>query len=624
MRDAMRLGIRLLLFMLVAALALSGTDMITRDPIAEQKALTAQGALRAVLPAADTFEEMTLDAMAQYPLLTAVYQGLADGQIVGYALTAAPQGYGGPIPITLGVTVDGAIGGVAVSDLKETAGLGSRVGEAPYLSQYDGLAADPAVIDARIDVLSGVTVSSAPFKEAARQMVALTMDALAIAPNAAFPPLAGEDVQRGEQLPAANRFVGLQPYVLMGEYDTLQAVYRAAQGEDTVGYTFELAPRGFVDVLRVRASVDAQGLFTAVSILENNETEGYGLRLSQEPEFLAQFPGNPATPEDYSQGVDALSGATVSSNAVLKAVGQAASFYQTYLLAKPSPDDGLTFEDIVLPAPDDYKAVQSAQRALRDGTLALYRFVVRATGYNEDVPLMLQIDVDAQGDYLALTVLEQSETPGIGSEVFTNEAHLAQFLGKPAAVATPDEVQAVTGATVTSDALQRALRQAARAYQSLADAPPAEPPAPAAEVFDTEPGAFEGADFAPLAFEDTEKKFATVRAIDTATRDGALLGYRLVSVVTGYNETDKIILQFEIDTAGIFVDVRTLAHAETPDIGGLLLKDSAHVSALLEQPAVPETADLLDAVSGATVTADAIRRAARQATLAYQAIREVP
>ncbi len=634
-KNAVQLGLRMLIFSVIAAVLLAGTYLITKEPIEKQALEASQGAMRAVLPEADAFDEKNLadiasDHATQYPNVAAMYEAKAGNEVVGYVLTAAPQGYGGAIPITVGIGNDGSIHGVAVGKLIETLDIGTKVGEEPFLKQFDALAADPAVIESNVDLISGATTSSKPFKGAVKEMTALTMEALGVEPHPGIPKapaLAGEDLLRKALLPDATQFNVLSPYALVGEFDAIQQIFSALQGRDSAGYTFELASKGFADRVAVRAAIDAQGMITGVTLVSQNETPEYGGRITgaDGEAFLQQFAGKPA--EGFGEGVDVISGATVTSNAVIKSVKQAAAFYTQYLIPKPDPDAGITFEDITLPKPDDYKAVQSAQRGLRDGTVVKYRFIVRVTGYNEAAPMLLQIDLDGQGNYESLLPLEQSETPGIGADVFGKTEFMEQFTGKPASVETVDAVVAVSGATVTSDAIKRGIKQAARAYLSLADGastPAAEGTQAAAAQFPTVPAAFEGATFEPVAFTDENKQFATVKAIDKAVKDGALVGYRLVTVSTGYNETEKITLQFEIDAAGNFVDVTVLSHAETDGIGAVLLQDPAYIGKPVGQAANPENTGLVDTKSGSTMTADAVKKAAKHASAAYLAVKEVP
>lgn len=338
MRDLLQLGGKLLLFTLVAAVLLAATNMVTEGPIAEQQLAASQEAQRAVLPEATSFEEMDLAQVMQeqgadpanYTLLTSLYQGFIDGTSVGYVLTASPMGYGGPIPITMGVGADGSIHGISVGDLSETSGLGTKVGEAPFLSQYTALAADPAVIEADVDTISGATVSSSAFKQATEQMTNFTENVLQVEPHPGQPPLSADDLARQQLLPEAKTFEQVNPMTLLGDYDTIADVYRGVSGDETVGYTFDLAPQGYVDVIDLRLSLDAEGNIVALEVLSNSESEDYGQRISREPEFIDSFAGKPADPAAID-GIDALSGATGTSDAVKGSVKQAINFYNAYL-----------------------------------------------------------------------------------------------------------------------------------------------------------------------------------------------------------------------------------------------------------------------------------------------------
>lgn len=347
MRDLLQLGGKLLLFTLIAGILLAATNLVTEGPIAEQQLAASQEAQRAVLPEAASFEEMDVAQIIEdqgatpgdYNQLTGLYQGFAaDGTSVGYVLTASPTGYGGPIPITMGVGTDGSIHGITVGDLSETSGIGTRVGEAPFLSQYTALAADPAIVDADVDTISGATVSSSAFKQATEQMTSFTMNVLHIEPNPGQPPLSEDDLARQQALPEAKTFEEINPMTLLGDYDTITDVYRGLSGDETVGYTFDLAPQGFHDVIELRLSIDQDGNIVALEVLSNNEAEEYGQRISREPEFIDSFIGKPADTADID-AIDALSGATGTSDAVKGSVKQAISFYNAYLVpgAAPAP-----------------------------------------------------------------------------------------------------------------------------------------------------------------------------------------------------------------------------------------------------------------------------------------------
>jgi electron transport complex protein RnfG len=64
---------------------------------------------------------------------------------------------------------------------------------------------------------------------------------------------------------------------------------------------------------------------TGLVILENRETPGLGARIAHDEAFLGQFRGRELPLGDLSASVDAISGATVSSRAVMRLVSSAAS-----------------------------------------------------------------------------------------------------------------------------------------------------------------------------------------------------------------------------------------------------------------------------------------------------------
>lgn len=144
---------------IVAAILLAGTNMITKDRIAEQ-ALQAQHASRiAALPGVSGFEEMTGEAAEG---IDNCYAGLAaDGSVVGYVVQSTAKGYGGGIEVIVGVDTNGVITGLTAggSGFAETAGVGSRVQEESFTSTFVGLDATP-VAGENVETLSGATVSS--------------------------------------------------------------------------------------------------------------------------------------------------------------------------------------------------------------------------------------------------------------------------------------------------------------------------------------------------------------------------------------------------------------------------------------------------------------------------------
>ena len=74
--------------------------------------------------------------------------------------------------------------------------------------------------------------------------------------------------------------------------------------------------------------------------------------------------------------------------------------------------------------------------------------------------------LSADGVILGVTMMDNSETPGLGQKV-TEPAFSAQFAGKTAEPLTIDEIDAVTGATISSRAAVSAIDLAIAAYREI-------------------------------------------------------------------------------------------------------------------------------------------------------------
>lgn len=108
----------------------------------------------------------------------------------------------------------------------------------------------------------------------------------------------------------------------------------AYEGEDTnitgvykgeTGYVIETTVAGYVDDIVMWIGVDNDGEVTGVTVRDMSETRGLGSKAKTDMAFLQQFMG---TSGDAALGenVDALTGATVTSKAVVKSINSAAGF----------------------------------------------------------------------------------------------------------------------------------------------------------------------------------------------------------------------------------------------------------------------------------------------------------
>lgn len=98
--------------------------------------------------------------------------------------------------------------------------------------------------------------------------------------------------------------------------ERIDAVYRAENG-----CVFAVTEEGYAGAITLWIGVDEYGHVTGITVRDMAETPGLGQRALTDTAFLAQYLGTHGT-------VDALSGATVTTKAITRAV-DAAVGYQT-------------------------------------------------------------------------------------------------------------------------------------------------------------------------------------------------------------------------------------------------------------------------------------------------------
>lgn len=87
-------------------------------------------------------------------------------------------------------------------------------------------------------------------------------------------------------------------------------------------------------------------------------------------------------------------------------------------------------------------------------------FVVGTRVYGYAGEIFMLIGVDSEGSVTGLQVRNMEETYGLGAKALTDWEFLAQFLGKEGDAEIGTNVDALTGATVTSKAIARSVNSA--------------------------------------------------------------------------------------------------------------------------------------------------------------------
>ena len=270
--------------------------------------------------------------------------------------------------------------------------------------------------------LSGINALTAPIIEQQKKEIA----------NAA----------RRELIPDADDFEQAVDLSFAAEkYPTVTDAYTAVKGGQPIGYVMDVNGKGFGGTIVMSVGVLTDGTIAGMRINSHSETEGLGSRAT-EPAFYEQFTNVPDT-----SSVQTMSGATITSKGVIAAVETAVAFAKECgpLLSDPNAEL----------APVDPFADVVGGFVDADG---LYNIYVTRPGFGGDV--VTRFVIDQNGTFQAMEMVQHSETPGLGATA-NDPAFADQFKGLTAPVELGKNLDAISGATVTSTAIAEAANLAA-------------------------------------------------------------------------------------------------------------------------------------------------------------------
>ena len=163
---------------LVSGLLLGFVHELTAAPIAEQERLAKEKAYAEVFPEAASFQEVAdfsevAAYIAEQGYTSQVINGVAEacdasGNVVGHVINiTTPEGYGGNIQMTVGVTNDMTMLGIYFLSISETAGLGMNANTDTWKAQFAGIQADEITYTKsgksapnEIDAVSSATITT--------------------------------------------------------------------------------------------------------------------------------------------------------------------------------------------------------------------------------------------------------------------------------------------------------------------------------------------------------------------------------------------------------------------------------------------------------------------------------
>ena len=344
------------------------------------------------------------------------------------------------------------------------------------------------------------------------------------------------------------------------------SLVEAKKDGKTIGYCAVSSAKGYGGNVAVTLGVDMDGKIVGCQIGDTNfaETDGFGARW-KEPARAEAFIGLSAFGGDT---IEAITGATVTSKAVLAASNDVLKCI-SHVLGKDVEGDVLAF------GVKEEKPVQAVELTgdVHQG---------KAVGFgNGEVTARLTLNDD--GTIAALVIDASTQTPGFGTRC-ADEEFTAQFIGKSGPFTLNENVDGLTGATITSTAAVEAINAALTS------------PAMAAE--DLEPVATEApaATEAPVALENAK----------TAT-------------IAGFGGAD-ITVQVTDDN-GVITSLTVDASTQTPGLGQKCAEE-AFTSQFIGKSAPLTLGEGIDAVASATITSQAVVDAVNSLYAAAEPVEE--
>ena len=204
-------------------------------------------------------------------------------------------------------------------------------------------------------------------------------------------------------------------------------------GDELVGMA-----RGFQSEVTATILLDDRGAIRELRLDTSGETPGFGTRVMESESFISQFIGQ-RLPVDERK-IDGVSGATVTSRAVVSAINAAE--------ARQAEE---TTELVSLPvwvSSGEGSVTHYGQGTVLTGS---------ASGFGGDVSVTLTLNMNGTIDEIEVDM--PFETPGIGSKC-GEKTWLAQFIGRKGPFELGENIDVVTSATFTSRGIVEAVNAA--------------------------------------------------------------------------------------------------------------------------------------------------------------------
>ncbi len=222
------------------------------------------------------------------------------------------------------------------------------------------------------------------------------------------------------------------------------------------GFAYKVSSQGYHDVITYMIGINNSGKIVGLTYLALNDTQGIGSQVG-ESKFIDTIVNKSST-----DNFNTISGATVSSTAVLKGIDAAKALFnaQAGIIDDGSSKPEEIDNGVVIMDETEVGTVDPAESSVSG---SIYTVVVRANGYGQknhgEMPNKFTIVIDkAAGTIQSVEVTVFNDTEEVGDKI-EQPKFLDQFKGL--AITDPGlKVDVATGATVSSHSAIAAVKAA--------------------------------------------------------------------------------------------------------------------------------------------------------------------
>jgi len=285
-------------------------------------------------------------------------------------------------------------------------------------------------------------------------------------------------------------------------YPNITEIIEIVSGGSTIGYAFNGSAGGYGGPVNVLTGISvADNTVAGISIGSHSETPNLGDRI-EDPSFTDTYKGKTTTEKlvavaspSADNEVQLISGATISSFAVLTAVNEANEAYLVYFteldveppVEETEEEKEARFMSELFADADEFTPIDEGLlesiiaenifvreifEAKAGGEVIGYIFKTISGGYGGELPVMTGISLD--GTITGIRVGANSETPGLGTKIeepdfqdsFVGKATEEELVAVPSPAAE-NEVQLISGATVSTDGVLYGVNGAREAFLAI-------------------------------------------------------------------------------------------------------------------------------------------------------------